>query len=94
MDALNQTNHHRKGHGMGTAVRHKWQWNPRYRGNSHGHAEVLEPLPQNHGEDARAQQRAEAILAELGCAVYPPQNDGKQPKDYAPTQHPELLSHR
>ena len=79
---------------MGTAIRHKRQRHARHGGNSHGHAYVLKPLPQNHGEDTCAQQGAKSVLAELGCAVYPPQNYGKQSKDYGPSHHPELLSHR
>jgi hypothetical protein len=58
MNALHHANHDREGHRVGPAIGNKGQWHPRNRRNTHSHTYVLEPLPQNDGEDAGTEQRA------------------------------------
>lgn len=45
MDVLHQPNHRGKGHGVRPSVAHEGQWHARDRGDSEGHADVLERLP-------------------------------------------------
>ena len=56
MDALDHANHDGKGNGMRPPVGDERQWDARNGRNSHGHANVLEALPQNHGEYAGTEQ--------------------------------------
>lgn len=72
MNALDQPNHDGERHRMGTSVRDEWQWNTRNRSNSHRHSDVLEGLPQNHGEDACTDEVSEPVLGDAGDAIDAP----------------------
>ena len=92
MDVLKQAKAHQSGKHARTAIRDKWQRNPRHGHQPHRHTDIFKGLEGKPADDSHAYQSTEEVISALGYQECSPEKEAEEANDETRTDKASLFT--